>query len=412
MTTTLGAALAYLDTRRDQLIEFLRGLIATPSITIEMGERAIADVVIEHTRALGLAEPEVVYARPEHPNLLYRLAGAAAGPTLILNAHLDTQPVGDGAAWSHDPFGGHIEGNRLYGLGSSDMKGAVAAMVYALAALAKAAAPCRGTLLLALVANEEDGGTYGADWLVREYGLTGDACVVGEPSGVHHEWEAIYNAQRGQSAVWVRANGQQMHSGVAHAFGAVNAAVHMARVIEALDNELVIVPAADPTGARAQATLGVLVRCGDAWGINPGVAEFGVDVRTVPGMVRLDVARGFDEALARVRRNHPGIAVSWRFHDAPWDWIAPTHVAPESAVMRAAAAAATTILGAAPPLGLYPATTDASAFATVAGIPTIAALGPGCIGRAHRADEYVSPSSVIDAAKLYVTLVLRYLEVG
>jgi succinyl-diaminopimelate desuccinylase len=79
-------------------------------------------------------------------------------------------------------------------------------------------------------------------------------------------------------------------------------------------------------------------------------------------------------------------------------------------VMRAAAAAATAVLGAAPPPALYPATTDASAFATVAGIPTIAALGPGCIGRAHRADEYVSLTSVIDAAKLYVTLALGYLE--
>lgn len=410
MTTPLEAALASLATRRDELIGFLRALIATPSITIEMGERAIADLVIAHTRALGLDDPEVVFARSEHPNLLYRLTGAAAGPTLILNAHLDTQPVGDRAAWSRDPFGGHIEDDRLYGLGSSDMKGAVAAMVYALAALAGAAAPRRGTLILALVANEEDGGTYGADWLVREYGLTGDACVVGEPSGIHQEWEGLYNAQRGQSAVWVRTTGQQMHSGVAHAFGAVNAAVHMARVIEALDRELVIASAADPAGAWANVTLGVLVRCGDAWGINPGVAEFGVDVRTVPGMVRADVARGFDEALGRVRHGHPEIAVSWRFHDAPWDWIAPTYVAPESAVMRAATAAATSILGAAPPLGLYPATTDAGAFAAVGGIPTIAALGPGCIGRAHRADEYVSVSSVFNAAKLYVTLALRYLE--
>ncbi len=412
MTQSLEAALAYLDTWQDELIGFLRELIATPSITIEMGERAIANLVISHARSLGLVDPETACKRADHPNLLYRLAGPDPGPTLILNAHLDTQPVGDGAAWSRDPFGGQVEGDRLYGLGSSDMKGAVAAMIYALAALTKAGGPTRGMLILALVSNEEDGGAYGADWLAREYGLKGDACVVGEPSGVRQEWEGIYNAQRGQSAVWVRTTGQQMHSGVAHAFGAVNAAVHMARVIDALDRELVIVSAADSAGARANATLGVQMRCGDAWGINPGVAEFGVDVRTVPGMVRDDVARGFDEALARIRRSRPEIAVDWRFHDAPWDWISPTYVAPKSAVMRAATAAATTVLGVAPPPSLYPATTDASAFAAAAGIPTIAALGPGCIGRAHRADEYVSIKSVIDAAKLYVALALGYLEEG
>ena len=388
----------------------MRALIATPSITIEMGERAIADVVVARTRDLGLADPEILWAREEHPNLLYRAHGSTEGPTLILNGHLDTQPVGDGASWSYDPFGGHIEGDRMYGLGSSDMKGAVAALVYATAALTHTDAVRRGTLLLALVANEEDGGTYGADWLVRERGLTGDACVVGEPSGVRHNWEAIYNAQRGQSAVWVSVRGEQMHSGVAHAFGAANAAVHMARVMDALDHELRITPAGGPPDRLAQSTIGVLVRCGSAWGICPGLAEFGIDVRTLPGMQRDDVARGIDDALARIRRSRAEIAVSWRFADTPLDWIAPTLVAPESPVVRAAEAATAAVLGTALPLGVYPATTDASAFASVAGIPTIAALGPGRISLAHKADEYVILSSVIEAAKIYVLLAAQYLE--
>lgn len=408
--TALDRALSILEAQREAMIGFLRALIATPSVTIEMGERAIAGVVRAHARELGLAEPEHLAAREEHPNLLYSLRGSAAGPTLILCGHLDTQPVGDGASWSHDPFAGHIEGDRMYGLGSSDMKGAVAALVYAAAALARAGAIRRGTLLLALVANEEDGGAYGANWLVREHRLTGDACVVGEPSGVLHEWDAIYNGQRGQSALWVRVLGQQMHSGVAHAFGATNAAVHMARVMDALDRELRITPVGGPPDALAQATVGVLVRCGDAWGICPGLAEFGVDVRTLPGMERDDVARGVEAALARIRRARPEVAVSWRFHTTPLDWIAPTLVAPDNPVVCAAQAACAAVLGAAPPLGVYPATTDASAFASVAGIPTIAALGPGCISLAHRADEYVTLPAVIDAARIYARLAAHYLN--
>jgi succinyl-diaminopimelate desuccinylase len=78
--------------------------------------------------------------------------------------------------------------------------------------------------------------------------------------------------------------------------------------------------------------------------------------------------------------------------------------------VRAARAATAAVLGAAPPLGVYPATTDASAFAAVAGIPTIAALGPGRIALAHRADEYVLLSSVIEAAKIYVLLAAQYLR--
>jgi acetylornithine deacetylase/succinyl-diaminopimelate desuccinylase-like protein len=344
--------------------------------------------------------------------LIYRVEGAADGPTLLLNGHLDTQPVGDGATWTRDPFGGQIEGDRIYGLGSSDMKGAVAAMIYAMAALVHTHALHRGALLLALVANEEEGGAFGADWLARTGRIHADACVIGEPAGVRQEWEAIYSAQRGQSAVWVRVLGQQMHSGVAHAMGAVNAAVHMARVLDALDRELVITPANGPASALAQSTLGAVVRCGNAFGINPGIAEFGIDIRTLPGMERADVARGMDEALTRVRARHPEIGVDWYFPEAPLDWIAPTLVAPESAVVRAAVDATTAVLGAPPPLGVYPATTDAAAFATVAGIPTIAALGPGRISLAHKADEYVTISSVLQAAKIYVELVAWYLDGG
>lgn len=409
-SAALREALRFVDAHEQEMIAFLARLIATPSITIEMGERAIADAVIARTRELGLDDPDVLCARDEHPNLIYRAQGSVSGPTLILNGHVDTQPVGDGAVWSHDPFGAQVENGRMYGLGSSDMKASVAAMVYALAALVRTGALHRGTLLVALVSNEEDGGEFGADWLVRERGLRGDACVVTEPAGVLREWEAIYNAQRGQSGVWVRVPGQQMHSGVAHAFGAANAAVRMARVMDALDRDLVITPAGGAAAGMAQSTVGVVVRCGVAWGICPGLAEFGVDVRTVPGMERADVARGFDEALAGVRRAHPEIAVSWYFNDAPRDWIAPTLVAPESAVVRAAQAAAADVLGAELPLGIYPATTDAGAFATAGGIPTIAALGPGRISLAHKADEYVTLSSVIEAARLYVSLVVNYLE--
>jgi acetylornithine deacetylase/succinyl-diaminopimelate desuccinylase-like protein len=85
-------------------------------------------------------------------------------------------------------------------------------------------------------------------------------------------------------------------------------------------------------------------------------------------------------------------------------------VAPESAVVRAAVDATVAVLGAPPPLGVYPATTDAAGFATLAGIPTIAALGPGRISLAHKADEYVTISSVLQAAKIYVELVTRYLD--
>jgi acetylornithine deacetylase/succinyl-diaminopimelate desuccinylase-like protein len=260
------------------------------------------------------------------------------------------------------------------------------------------------------VSNEEDGGAYGADWLVRRCGLTGDACVVCEPAGVHTEWEAIYIGQRGQSGVWMRVLGDQMHSGVAHELGARNAAVRMARVMDLLDRTLHITAQQKPAASPARATIGVAVRCGTAWGINPGVGEFGIDIRTSPGMTRDDVTHGMDAALTTIQRVHPDIEVSWWFAEPPRDWIAPTLAAPDSPLVRAAQYAGASVLDVALPLGIYPATTDASAFATIADISTIAALGPGRISLAHKADEYVTVESVITAAHLYVELAATYLE--
>lgn len=402
-------ALAYLETRGDAMLEFLRRLVGTPSITVEMGERAIAALVAAQTADLGLDPPEWRHLDPRHPNLLYEIRGPRPGPTLILNGHLDTQPVGEAAAWTHDPFAAEIAGGRLYGLGATDMKGAVAAMVFAFAALAASGALLRGGVRLILVANEENGGRFGADWLARQGLLRGDGCVIGEPAGVQKDWEAIYAGQRGQSGLWVRVGGQRMHSGVAASLGAANAATRMARLICALDRDLLITRSGDPSGAAAQATIGVLVRCGDAWGVNPGLAEFGIDVRTVPGMARDDVARGIEAALAAARSAHPEIPTSWRFAEPPQDWIAPTALPGDSPLVRAASGAAADILGAAPPLGLYPATTDASAFAGLAGVQTIAALGPGRISLAHRPDEYVEVDAVVAAARMYVVLAVRYL---
>ena len=94
---------------------------------------------------------------PERPNLLATFDFGPGGRHLVLCGHIDTKPVG-GADWSVDPFAATVDGDRLYGLGSTDMKGAVAAMIVA----ARDLDLPRGRLSLLLVADEENGAAYGA----------------------------------------------------------------------------------------------------------------------------------------------------------------------------------------------------------------------------------------------------------
>ena len=227
--------LEFLRARRDELVELARELVATPSPNPPGDERAAAALVTARLRELGVHDVEAAAALEKRPNVLAR-AGAGGGRTLVLCGHLDTKPPGDLSEWRGDPYGASIEDGELYGVGSGDMKGAVAAMVYAAAAVETCGT--RGTLRLVLTADEEAGSRLGAGWLAESGLLEGDAALVGEPCGVEREWEAVDVVSRGAALFKVRVRGTQMHSSLSDRLPAVNATVHMARLADRMDREL------------------------------------------------------------------------------------------------------------------------------------------------------------------------------
>jgi len=153
--------------RTDEILEFARDLIRCPSVNPPGDERAVAELVTSRLRALGIDDVRTLAEVEERPNLIARIHGQGAGPVLILSGHLDTKPPGDQSAWRTDPWDPVIDGERMVGLGSGDMKAAVAGMVYAAAAL-KAAGEFGGELQLVFTADEEAGSTRGSRWLAAE----------------------------------------------------------------------------------------------------------------------------------------------------------------------------------------------------------------------------------------------------
>ncbi len=160
------------------VLEVLQKLIETPSVNPSIapnegqGEEAIAKFAQE-----WLAEHRVrswlETASPGRPNAVAEV-GACKGPTLIFCAHLDTVST---AGMTIPPFEARVEGNRVYGRGSYDMKGSAAAVMAAAAALGREKFP--GRVLVALVADEEYA-SVGAQDFVKNH--KGDACVLTEPS--------------------------------------------------------------------------------------------------------------------------------------------------------------------------------------------------------------------------------------
>jgi acetylornithine deacetylase len=180
--------------QQEDLIAMLQQLIRIPSPTGEEG--AVQAYIAQRLKNLGLAvelfeaDPEAVHRHPEYtrseieekygfrnrPNVAATLKGAGGGRSLLAFTHVDTVPEGDRSHWRVDPFGGHIEGGRLYGRGAADNKSGYALVMAALQVLRAMNVTLCGDVTAVSVVDEEVGGAGGAVALVQK-GYRADACL-------------------------------------------------------------------------------------------------------------------------------------------------------------------------------------------------------------------------------------------
>jgi succinyl-diaminopimelate desuccinylase len=391
------------------VVEFARRLIDAPSPNPPGDERAAAGVVIETLAELGLPRPRVV-ARDEHrPNLVATLDFGPGGRHLCLSGHLDTKPIG-AAPWSVPADRATLDGDRLYGRGAVDMKGSIAAMIAAAHRLASEP-PSSGRLTLLFTADEEDGAEWGAHYLAEHGAIEADAVVIGEPAGLAQDFDRLHLVSRGIARFRVDVYGDQGHSSIADRTGAVNASVELARLLVALADRFT--PKQPPNeddldGWAATVNAGLRLSGGIGYGVVPGVASFDAEIRLLPGMTKWMVEQDLERFLAREHDANPRLRPQLRFDEPPRDWLPGTAVPHGHPLAEATRAAFRTVLGFVPPESVYPATTDAAWLQGLAGIPTLPALGPGLLLRAHGADEYVEVPALARSTDLYAELARTY----
>lgn len=400
----------WIDARRDDLLRFTKRLIATPSPNPPGDERAMATVILEEMESLGLIGTEIAAKDPQRPNLLYRLAGSNSGPTLMLCGHSDTKPVGDFSKWDSDPFEPVVRDGKLFGLGSTDMKGAVAAMIYATAALRQSGAALAGDLLLVINADEELSMRFGSEFLAVEYGLRADIALLGEPSGIAGpEIEFLHLLSRGVSCFKIRVRGTQMHSSLSDRLASVNASVKLAHVLQHMNEKLELTFQPHPLCAKPTVNLGVRLLGGVGYGVYPGTAEFHADIRTLPGMTEQQLRADIERCLDLLRANDPQLDVEVEFEAPPLNWLPPTEVAADHPFVGNLLASAERVLGRRPKLSAFPGGSDAAKYQGLAGIPTIPSFGPGWLDLAHGPNECVGVEAVVQAAKIYALAAHAYL---
>lgn len=355
--------------------ELLRDLIRIPSVNPTLApaegqsEAAIAAFARDWLAQRGVTA-RLEEAAPGRPNV-YAEVGGGDGPALCLCAHLDTV----GTAGMADPFEPRVQGSRVYGRGSYDMKGGAAAIMAVAAALAGAPPP--GRLVLALVADEEYA-SLGADDFVRRH--RADACILTEFSE-----NKLILGHKGFVWAEITTEGRAAH-GSRWDLG-VSAIGRMGRIIAALEqfDQQVLRRRVHPLMGPASLHC-ALIQGGAGISTYAPACSLQVERRTLPGEDPAQVERELAAVIVEAGEE----ATVRRLFDRPS--LLSAHDEPVVQHLRAAAVAVT---GKAPEETGVAFWMDAAIFAA-AGIPTVN-YGPAGAG-AHEAVEWVDLDSVVQTA--------------
>lgn len=298
---------------RDEAVAFLRRMVQTPSVNPPGDYEAISAVVDEEFRRLGLEsqrlrvpDARVAAAGLETPrwNVLGWLRGAAAQPTVVLNAHLDTVPVS--GQWSAPPFAAEICDRRVIGRGASDSKGRIACYTYALAALRRAGVRLHGQAVVAATADEETGGHLGPGYLLEEGLLPADYAIV--EGGTY----GIWIANNGCLHLEVTLLGMPAHaSRPERGHDAIAAMGRVLAAIEGYRAGLAATRSAIP-GLRHPTVVVGTIAGGVKTNVVPDRCVITIDRRVLPEEDMAGVEAGLAAAIRAAVADLPGIAVEMR----------------------------------------------------------------------------------------------------
>ncbi len=311
-------------------------------------------------------------------------------PSIMLNTHLDTVPVGDRERWSFPPFSGEVRDGRIYGRGAVDAKGILASFLGALKELADKDWPIRGRVVLAAVADEEVEGK-GTKKLVAA-GLRTDYAIVGEPTSLN-----VCTAHKGRVVVQVDFHGRSAHASTpSKGKNAIYYASEFIRRIQKTKftekHELLGHPTCTVT----------LIKGGVKDNVIPDKCTVTLDLRILPSMK-------LNQVLKKIGRLIEKDTHKKDYHIRIVNYISPAETSSSDALVRIALKTINEITGKKTRVRGFPATCDMSFLVNQARIPTII-LGPGKIGDAHIIDESINVIELVDASKIYLKILEKILS--
>jgi succinyl-diaminopimelate desuccinylase len=376
-----------------EVVELCRDLVRLQSVNPPGNELAAAQYVAAALKK-SKVETELVKHGDTRASVLARLKGQGKAPSLFYNGHLDTVPVG-AEKWRHDPFGGEIAEGRIWGRGTADMKGGLAAMMAAMKVIAEAGVSLQGDLILAATAGEEIDSLGAKEVAHMLAGEPIQALFIAEPT-----YNEIYIAEKGVFWVEVETFGQTAHGSMPEK--GRNAVLMMVKIIQ--EFEKLEIP------YKTHPILGGFTRSintisgGFKTNVVPDHCAVTIDMRTVPGQEHAAILGQVETIVEELGRKDPNFRAAVKtINDHP-----SVETSPSEPVLQKFSSLVAEMTGKIPVWKGANYFSDAVGFLPVLKVPLIL-FGPGEPGQAHQPNEQVEISKMAEAAGIFTATAARLL---
>lgn len=380
--------------REDELVAFLKGAIRIPSLSGQEGDM----VAYFKNRMLALGFDSVQTLR--YGSIVGHIKGSRPGKRILFDGHIDTVPVVDGNAWTHDPFGGEVSEGKVWGRGTSDMKGGDCAMIAAVGDFAREKGRgFAGDLFVSCTVQEER--FEGVSSREVSSFVRPDCVIIGEATDLK-----VNIGQRGRAEIVVETEGKSCHS--SNPEKGVNAVYGMMEVVEELGKRRI--PEHPLLGKGILELTDIISSPYPGASVVPRTCTATFDRRVLVGEDEQSILDDVRDAVLRVKKQDPKLRAGVRLAEgeaicldgekiegkryfAPWiiDRGHPLVVKARKGLRSA---------GLDDGLSHYSFCTNGSHFAGEARIPTIG-YGPSQEPLAHIRDEYIEISQLFGAYKGY-----------
>jgi succinyl-diaminopimelate desuccinylase len=356
--------------------------------TADKGELAAAEIIASELKRFGI-DSRIDSWDKTRANITAQVKSSGRKGALLFACHLDVVPPGE-AKWQNPPFAAVESNGRIYGRGSADMKGGIAAIVTAIGEIADSGTKLKGDIILFAAAGEETD-SCGTKRFVRDYGGLPELAGVVLPEPTDFE---IITAHRGMLWLKVQTFGKAAHSSTPQL--GVNAIASMKSILNELDNFKIRF---EPHELLGECSMSVnTITGGKAMNIVPDKCDTGIDIRTVPGQNHQDIIDDVQKIFAKLKQKNSEFEAAVSVirqvgaleTDSRCDFVRD--------FCSAAGINETTAVGF---------TTDGPFFASL-GAPVII-FGPGKPHLAHKPDEYIDISDLKIAVEYYKNIILKFL---